>query len=517
MTSGFPFKSSPRKLSIPEPLLNQANQTISQKLGLLFPQERLSDLERGILEASAELGIADVQTFVEQLNNSPFHSKYVQILAKYLTVGESYFFRDARGLRIFKKYVIPEILASRTGGQKALKIWSAGCCRGEEPYSLAMILKKLIPDLNSWNLTLLGTDINSDFLKLAFRAKYDEWAFRRTPAAVKKTYFKQSGKNYFELSGEIRGMVKFFFLNLVDDIFPSPINETNGVDIIFCNNVLMYFHPELAKKVVKKFWYCLNEGGWLFVAAPEVSQTLFSEFTPVNFQGTTLYRRITGIAKQEKERISAVPIYSEIPARLSHEVEAVGLPLRESPPIEPAQVEKQEEEVAPYALAEKYFHENDYNRCEAIAASLAVNSNDVQGKKLMAKLCANFGKMDESLQWCKRAIQVNSLDASVHYLTASILLERGQIEEAIQSLRHTLYLDQNFVLAHFSLGSLLRNKQKLLEADRHLRIAFQLIKDLDIDFVLPESDGMSVGYLRELLSSLLQTETAEKRRVRVGR
>ncbi len=277
-----------KEQAIPTSLLSQAGDFISRRMGLNFPEGRRNDLERALGSAARESGFADPQSYTRWLISSTPARREMEVLASHLTIGETYFFRDKRGSDLLESRVLPEIIAQRKGTGKYLRIWSAGCCTGEEPYSIAILLNRLIRETEEWHVTILGTDINPLFLKTASAAVYREWSFRDTPAWVKGRYFTRTKSGRFELLPEIRKRVLFAYHNLAENTYPSLINGTNAMDVILCRNVLMYLTPDCQAYVVRKLRQCLVEGGWLVVSPSEVSDTLFSEFVPVTFQGGDL-------------------------------------------------------------------------------------------------------------------------------------------------------------------------------------------------------------------------------------
>src|SRR5690606_28599471 len=127
-------------------------------------------------------------------------------------------------------------------------------------YSIAILLNQLLQDLQAWNLTLLATDINPDFLAKAESGVYSEWSFRDTAPTMKDRYFARTSTGRYEIHAAIKRRVTFARLNLVDDLYPPPLNHS-GMDVILCRNVLMYFSPEQVQKVIRKLHACLADGG----------------------------------------------------------------------------------------------------------------------------------------------------------------------------------------------------------------------------------------------------------------
>lgn len=162
-------------LALPDALLSRLSDFLEAQMGLHFPRARWRDLERGIAAASRESGYAQAEAYIQWLLSAPLTRTQIEGLASHLTVGETYFFREKRSLDILEQQILPELLRARAQTEKHLRIWSAGCCTGEEPYSIAMLLDRLIPDSENWNLTILATDINPRFLRKAVQGIYGTW------------------------------------------------------------------------------------------------------------------------------------------------------------------------------------------------------------------------------------------------------------------------------------------------------------------------------------------------------
>ena len=233
----------------------------------------------------------DGNSCIEWLLSSLPTRSQIEILASHLTVGETYFFRDKRLFKTLEESILPELIQLRRNSGRHLRIWSAGCSSGEEPYSIAILLSKMIPDIGDWGITILATDINMRFLQKAADGVYRHWSFRDIQPGIKEGFFNQKQDGRFEVLSRIRQMVTFSYLNLVEDAYPSLVNNTNALDIIFCRNVLMYFVPELASKVAPNLHRSLVDGGFLIVSPTESSIPIFSQFTTVRAPGTILYKK----------------------------------------------------------------------------------------------------------------------------------------------------------------------------------------------------------------------------------
>lgn len=463
---------------LPEYTLTRLSDLLAGRIGLNFPPERWGDLERGIGAAAPAFGLADANSCAQRLlSSTPSHHE-IELLASCLTVGETYFFRERRSFDALEQKVLPGLLQARWQGERRLRVWSAGCCTGEEPYSIAMLLDRLLPDQQDWNIMLLATDINPTFLRKAVRAEYGEWSFREAPAWLRERYFHRGSGGSYRLREPIRKRVAFSCLNLADDSYPSLTNNTNAMDLIFCRNVLMYFTPERARAVIEKLHRALVDGGWLVVSPAETSTVLFADFEAVEIDGAIFYRK--GSEATPVRSATAVPAMTPAP-RCQAELPLAPMPEQAVLPQEPA---KQAVKSEPPALAE------------------------TEKLSTRARECANLGRLDEASAWCREAIALDKLNPALHYLLATIEQEQGLNDNAAQSLLRTLYLDDHFVLAHFALGNLRRAQGRPRDAQRHFDNALAALRRYAADEVLPESDGLTAGRLGEIVASL-QTVMAQ--------
>ena len=428
-------------------LLEAVSNAIEAQLGLYYPPERRVDLERGLAGAAAELGFECVETCARELTLAKLDRAQVDALAAHLTTGETYFFRDPAVFEALASQVLPALVQEKRGGAKRLRIWSAGCCTGEEAYSIAIALRRMIPDLDDWQITILATDINPRFLRLAVAGVYGKWSFRGVPEETRAAYFRATPEGRFELLPSVRKMVTFACLNLVEDVYPSLATNTNAMDLIFCRNVLMYFSGEQRRKAVANLRRSLVEGGRLAVSAAEASREVFGAFVPAEISGITLYRK----------EAPAPPIV--VPARLP---EPVPFPALKPPP--PA--------VAPPD------HAAD------------------------ARRLANEGNLAEALAACDRALAADKLVAAHHYLRGIILQEQNAPDEAVAALKRALYLDPDFAIAYFALGHLHVRNGGTGEAARCFVNARSLLRACPPDSMPPESDGLTAGRLLEILDSM---------------
>lgn len=496
----------------PDALWARLSEFVAAKIGLHFPPERRQDLQRGLGEAAAEFGFPSAATCADWLLSTPLTGPQLHTLASHLTVGETYFFRERKTFDALAGQILPQLIRSRRGREQRLRLWSAACSTGEEAYSLAILLHQLLPDWQDWQVRILATDINTRSLEKAGSGVYGEWSFRDVPSGLRERYFTRTSHGRFAVAPDIRERVTFAPLNLAEDGFPSLTTGTNAMDVILCRNVLMYFTPAHARRLVENLRHALVEGGWLAVSPSECSQALFGRFVAVNFPGATLYQRrdlaeqpspawtptdtkTDGIAADFSPGQSLTPTAAHAAA----EVSVAPAPSAPGEHIDAAATAAALYEQGRYAEAADGLLESITQAARAAPPEAAQGS---QTFSLLSRALANQGKLTDALAWCEKWLAADRVDASAHYLNAMILQELGQPASARRSLKRAVYLRPEFALAHFALGNCARADAHTAEAGRHFENALRLLRARPPDEAVPESDGLTTGRLIEIIASL---------------
>ena len=455
--------------ALDETLLGEVSGFIAERMGLHFPEERWPDLARGLDTAGQELGFEDPDTCARWLTTRDLTPRQLETLASHLTVGETYFFRDPESFEALEREILPPLVARRSEAGRTLRLWSAGCCTGEEAYSLAITCARALPDLRAWNASILATDINPKFLAKAGAGVYSEWSFRGPPGWLRERFFSPAPDKKLAIDPIVKSLVHFGYLNLAEDTYPSLHNHTNAMDVIFCRNVLMYFTPDHQRRVVAALHRCLVDGGYLLVNPAEASTSLFPMFATENIGGVTLYRKTSQPTRAgswpglvSSAPAPAVPVPE--PAFIVAPVPPV--PVASAPPITPITESLREDPL------------------------------------VRARTYANQGRLEEALASCEDAIAAERTNPGAHFLRAAICQELGRIEDAVTALGKVLYLDQDFILAHHALGGLYKRLGRRRESRRHLAVALELLSAKSRDELVPESDGMTCGRLVESVRAM---------------
>jgi len=487
--------------SIPDALLLRLSEYLTAKIGLHFSNRNRNELHQKMAAAMTDFGFEEVGKFIEWLLSLSPTQKQIEILASHLTVGETYFFREKRAFEILEHSILPGLIDARRRTGKRLRFWSAGCSTGEEPYSIAILLDKLIPDLKDWNITILATDINTEALRKADEGIYSDWSFRDTPPSFKDKYFERVNGNRYLLRPDIRKMVTFSYLNLSEDVYPALQTNTNGMDVIFCRNVLMYFAPEHVKRAAERFYRSLVDKGWLIVSPVETSHIHYAQYATVRLQEATFYKKDT--RKIKPERLIAKYIEKEI---IPYPLKKVKHRKSEKPshgaPYS-ASIKPKQSVLTPLEEASILYRKGFYREAEERLSALISNGSSSQEMLvLFTKILANQGKLEDAFHWCEKAVSADKCNPHLHYLLAVILAEQKKGEAAKASLKKALYLDPDFVLAHFALANLSLRRGKIAEARKHFGNTTEILSKYKPDEIFPESEGITAGRLSEMIGAV---------------
>ncbi|MDA8168773.1 MAG: protein-glutamate O-methyltransferase CheR [Nitrospiraceae bacterium] len=206
-----------------------------------------------------------------------------------LTVNETYFFREQAQLKAFSDELLEEFTGLRK--DRKLRIWSAGCSSGEEPYTLAMLaMEKGLPE-KGWDVVIVASDINQRVLQTARKGVYRKNSFRTTEDYYIKKYFEAEGDGLYRIKDSVRRFVDFSCINLMD---PLKVRFVGTVDIIFCRNVLIYFDPESRKKVIENFYTRLSDLGYLMLGHAESLINISTAFTLKHLKNDIGYQKPDG-------------------------------------------------------------------------------------------------------------------------------------------------------------------------------------------------------------------------------
>jgi chemotaxis protein methyltransferase CheR len=278
---------------------------IYERTGIYFRDNKRYLLESRLKRRVEALGLDGFDAYVGRLR-SAFASAELTELVNAVTINETYFFRHADQHEHFVRELLPTIVEERLArGQRRVRIWSAACSTGDEPYTLALlILEHLQPRYPHVTFEIVGTDIDTDVVARARRAVYGTYAVRNVPPALLAKYFTRSGTDRepeYTLSPRARNLASFRQANLADE---AAMRRMRDVDAIFCANVLIYFDQAAKERVTASLYGALRDGGYLFVGVSETLYGVTQAFQPVRFAQSIAYRKEPA---EPPSRVGTVP------------------------------------------------------------------------------------------------------------------------------------------------------------------------------------------------------------------
>ncbi len=273
-----------------DPAYLKIRDLIYQISGIYHPEEKLYLLASRCTRRMSAVEAATPSEYLDHLTVRGDRESELRLLLNEITIGETYMFRSPRQLEALRSVILPQILQAKVAlGFKRLHLWSAGCSTGEEPYTLAMFLLELKPELPAGcTFDILATDLNDNSLAAAKAGIYGEYALRSTSPGLRQRYFKPYEEKRLQVGDELKSLIRFDRVNLRDD---SRMTFLKGMDLIFCCNVLIYFDLASKRRVMQHFYANLLPGGYLFLGHAESLYQVDDLFHLVHFPGAIAYRK----------------------------------------------------------------------------------------------------------------------------------------------------------------------------------------------------------------------------------
>ncbi len=254
----------PFELEIDE--FERLTDLIYRKAGIRFEQKKIYYIAKRLEKRMAALESETVMDYIRHLKFSDRDGREMQELLNTLTINETYFFRDFNQLQAFAEDSLDAVVSRKAAcGDHRLRIWSAGCSSGEEPYTLGIILREMIDDIRGWDVKIIATDIDEVILDKARKGIYMSRSIKDVPGEYLEQYFTRSS-GFYHVKQKIKDMVRFDYLNLNDR---AVLRKYRGFDFIFCRNVLIYFDDVSRRRVVDHYYMALNPGGYIFLGSAE--------------------------------------------------------------------------------------------------------------------------------------------------------------------------------------------------------------------------------------------------------
>ena len=271
----------------PDPELVRIRDLVYQVAGIFHPDNKLRLLLDRCGRRMKDLKTQTLREYFECLTIKPTRQTELVALLNEITIGETCFFRSQPQLNALRTIILPKVLEAKAKSLlRRLRIWSAGCSTGEEPYTLSMLLlEEASGRLKDWTIEILATDLNERSLAYAKNAIYGSYSTRNLTPYYRQKYFTAVGEQ-LQVKPAVRNRITFSRLNLSDD---APMTSMKSLDVIFCCNVLIYFDLVSKRRVIQHFYNNLLPHGYLFLGHSESLYGVSDDFRLVHLPGATAY------------------------------------------------------------------------------------------------------------------------------------------------------------------------------------------------------------------------------------
>ncbi|MCJ2061684.1 protein-glutamate O-methyltransferase CheR [Methylobacterium sp. J-088] len=439
-----------------------------------------------------EMAAADCAAYAALLSDGAQGEAEWARLEAEITVGETFFFRYAEQFQALRERILPALIAARAS-ERTLRIWSAGCSTGAEPYSLSILVQELLGDaLPNWRVSILATDISAEALATARAAEYGRWALRTMPPAERLRYFTRlppapgiRREGGYALRPEFRGLVRFERGNLLTLADPQA-QDGERFDLILCRNVLIYFDARTVAAVVRGLGRRLRPDGWLLLGHAEPSPAFAGFLDAVSLPGTVAYRTLSDTPALPPVVLAEPELRSIVPPVVRGGALA-DAPLPDAPGLPAVSADEAVPRAVPSAGA----------ALRAQAVSYHDVSDHAVSERDRIRVLADAGDTGSAWRALRIALDRDPTDPALRFYEGLLARALGRDAEAERALRAALYLDRGFVMAHYHLGLLLIALDRPSEAaralDNAIALSQALAEALGSDTVLPEGDGVSAG------------------------
>jgi chemotaxis protein methyltransferase CheR len=481
---------------------------VCRRFGWFYEDAKLEFLEDILRQRLEATGVSRADIYIDRVSSLSAATDELRVLAEQLTVNETFFFRNIDNFHAFTRRVLPE----RTRAKRRLRILSAGCASGEEPYTLAIAAREALPDIASWDVKIVGVDVSPAMIAKAERGHYSAWSLRATPEDVKKRYFRTEGRD-FVLAPEVRSMVTFEERNFIEDDLLIWPPET--YDVIFCRNVIMYFTPEVMRHIVRRVSQALLPGGFFFLGHAETLRGLSQEFHLCHTHESFYYQKREGAAATSVVLDAPVAIVDELPQVVDTSGSWVDAIHQASERI--AQLARQPVAQAPAALSvappmtrswdlglvlEAMRQERFVEALALLSALPSESHNDPDALLLRAVLLTNSGQLVAAEAACASVLAADELNAGAHYVMALCREHARDLSGAREHDQTAVYLDAGFAMPHLHMGLAAKRAGDDATARHELSQAVTLLAREDAARLMLFGGGFS----REALLALCRNE-----------
>lgn len=427
-------------------------QLINQSSGMFFDHGKRDLLRLGLADRAEAIGAESLSDYYKRLTDVPDREIELRRLLDHLSVQETQFFRNPPQFDALRKYVIPEIVRQKAGSSRSLRFWSAGCSTGQEPYSLAMSVLDVLPDPDSWEVQILGTDLSETALGVAKQGWYEERRLAGIDRSHRERYFREQDGGY-RVVEPVRRLVHLVRHNMLTE--PLPISILGTCDVIFCRNVIIYFTHETAKYVIEHFFDILNPGGYLFLGHSETLWKMSAKYSLVEMGDAFIYKKSLPDSIEGRRFIS------------DRRLREVQLPPDVG--IDRRVISNRRKAGQTGNLVRDSQSEDETDESEAKAT----------GDPLMhqARVSLGLGEYEKAIELLDDASKHDGDTTEVYFLKGLACERQDDLESAAEAFRRTIYCDNTHSIAYFHLANVLERLGEFKSAVKEYRNAVKALKD----------------------------------------
>ena len=476
-------------------------QLVSRRLGVQVRDKDTAKFQETLAARCRELRLPGLDSYAEFLQRRESESEW-EHLATLLTTGETFFFRDKGQIELLRTCILPELIELRRAERK-LRIWSAGCSSGEEPYSIAILLRELLAGQSNWQTFILATDIDAVALNKARAGLYTAWSFRKVEPELQRKYFDQRGQDW-EIQQQLRDMVMFQTVNLITDEIPNAM--VREMDLIVCRNVFIYFDREHVASIVKKFSATLRNGAYMLTGHGELQGQKLDPLERRVFSTSVAYRQNDSLSVDAP---AAKPLVQVSRSATRHKPPSSdaqtrafgssndGLAKHETPP-EKTPADDLLDECQQLLLQGQ--HTSALQKAEQIVKD---NSQDLRAHCLLAQTHADLSNHEKAMASCKRAMEIDPFATSPLYLLAHIAESEGRYQDAKSSLKKVIYLDPSHIAAQLDMAALLEREGDLDQARKTRLAVIEILKSARDDERIEFHGHLTAGQLAKQIKQAM--------------
>lgn len=498
--------------------LTELQRLIGERTGIQF---RPGDREKFVSAIEArmrKLSITEPGDYIRLLEQAApvaaGENSEWQYLTAHLVPGESYFFRDTGQIALIQKELLPQIIASRRAtGDLSLRIWSAGCSTGEEPYSLAALVYDLLPDYENWQVLILGTDPNEDAIQRAQTGRYTDWSFRQV-SQERRTRFFHEDSGTFQILPEIQAMVTFRVQDLHSDLYPEASGQIHDLDLILCRNVFIYLQPNVIAGIVVKMERSLVIGGMLVTGHGELTEARPGHLVTRVFPSSIIYQKEEAHTESRSPAGGRPASNQESPQPLAVKPRPITTVSEEArPPQSPSP--KALAEVAEstdadpaggddVAAAREFVAGGDYQQAVTKLTAYRLHyPEEEDAGYLLARAYANLGRHEAAALVLNEMLKLHPFGVRGYFLLSQISEEQGDRLRAMDLLKRSIYIEATYIPGYLELGLLYEREGDPARARRMLTSALDLLKGLAPGTEIEEYNGQTAAHLIERVEASL--------------